>query len=136
MRIWTTVAVCTLCTMALSACGRGGHGGAKAVSAAAKLNAGGEAPLWALQIRPRTLSYSSEQVASITLPNPGPTTVANGKRWTGAALGQPFRATITATACRDGATGLTYPMAARVEVGGTAVEGCAAPAGQGLGPRD
>ncbi len=130
------VAVCALGAAALSACGRAGHGSAKTVPAGAKLNAGGETPLWALQIRPGGLSFSSEKVASISLPNPGPASVDHGRVWTGAALGRPFRATLLALPCRDAATGLTYPMTAQVEVGGTTVSGCAAPAGQGLGPRD
>ena len=132
----TTVAVCALSALTLAACGRGDHGVKAVPGGGAKLNAGGEAPLWALQIRPKTLAFSSEQVASITVPNPGPTALPHGKLWSGAALGRPFRATVLAASCRDGATGLTYPMTAKVEVGGTTLQGCAATAGQGLGPRD
>ena len=89
------IGVVLLATVLPSACGRAGPGAGRG-PAGAKLNAGGEAPLWALQIRPKTLSFSSEQVASITLPNPGATAAAHGKVWSGAALGRPFRAILTA----------------------------------------
>ena len=125
----------------LAGCGRQAPGHVKlppALSSALQggaINAGGEAPLWALQIRPSSLTFSSQDVASITLSNNGPAETTGGGVWTGVAGGRPFRALVTATACRDAATGLTYPLTAGVKALGVVYRGCAARAGQGLGPR-
>jgi uncharacterized membrane protein len=99
------------------------------------LNAGGEAPLWALQIRADTLMFTSQQIAAVTFKTLGPEQAPNGGAWTGEAAGRPFRAVITATSCRDAATGLTYPFTAEVKALGLTYRGCAAKEGQGLGPR-
>jgi len=99
------------------------------------LNAGGEAPLWALQIRAKTVMFTSSQIAAITLTAVTPESAPNGGAWTGQAGGQPFRAVITAAPCQDEATGLTYPFSAEVQAIGLTYRGCAAKKGQGLGPR-
>ncbi len=99
------------------------------------LNAGGEAPLWALQIRAKKIMFTSQQVAAITFTTQGPQPVPNGGAWVGEATGRPFRAVITAAPCRDEATGLTYPFSAEVQALGLTYRGCAAREGQGLGPR-
>ena len=128
-------------TAALASCNRATPGHVKlpqALSSALQggaINAGGETPLWALQIRPSGVTFSSEKVASITLTALQPTAAQNGGVWTGVAGGRPFRALITAAACRDVATGLTYPLTAKVEALGYTYHGCSARAGQGLGPR-
>jgi len=108
---------------------------AQATAMGGGLNAGGEAPLWALQIRAKKIMFTSQQVAAITFTTTGPQSAPNGGAWTGEAAGRPFRAVITATACRDEATGLTYPFSAEVQALGLTYRGCGAREGQGLGPR-
>jgi uncharacterized membrane protein len=108
---------------------------AQAMALGGGLNAGGEAPLWALQIRAKAVMFTSQQVAAITFTSQGPQAAPNGGAWTGEAAGRPFRAVITATPCRDAATGLTYPFSAEVQALGLTYRGCAAREGQGLGPR-
>ena len=64
-----------------------------------------------------------------------------GADWIGQLAGGPghaagvLRLTAVAKPCVDGPTGMTYPFTARVEVAGQRYAGCAALAGQGLGPR-
>jgi uncharacterized membrane protein len=99
------------------------------------LNAGGEAPLWALQIRTKRIMFTSQQIAAITFTTEGPQAAPNGGVWSGEAARRPFRAVITAAPCRDEATGLTYPFSAEVQALGLTYRGCAAKEGQGLGPR-
>jgi len=108
---------------------------AQATAMGGGLNAGGEAPLWALQIRGKKIMFTSQQVAAITFTTPGLESAPNGAAWTGEAASRPFRAVITATPCRDEATGLTYPLSAEVQALGITYRGCAAREGQGLGPR-
>jgi uncharacterized membrane protein len=108
---------------------------AQAMALGGGLNAGGEAPLWALQIRAKTVMFTSSQIAAITLTTITPEAAPNGGAWTGEADGRPFRAVITATPCKDAATGLTYPFSADVQALGLRYRGCAAKKGQGLGPR-
>ncbi len=128
-------------TAALASCNRAtpGHQKLPAVLASAMqggaINAGGETPLWALQIRPSGVTFSSEKVAAIALAAVQPAAAPNGGVWSGSAGGRPFQALITAQACRDAATGLTYPLTAEVQALGFTYRGCSARAGQGIGPR-
>jgi uncharacterized membrane protein len=139
----TTVTACLLAVSLapLAGCGRGGAKSnpplvlSSALKSGSGLNAGGESPLWALQIRAKSVNFSSEKISAITLTNVGPTGSKNSAVWSGEAGGRPFHATITALACKDAATGLTYPLSADVEALGFTYQGCAAKAGQGLGPR-
>ncbi len=141
---WQGLAVLVLGVAALSGCGRSKPGAAavklppslaQATAMGGGLNAGGEAPLWALQIRAKKIMFTSQQVAAITFTSDALQAAPNGGAWTGEAAGRPFRAVITATPCRDAATGLTYPFSAEVQALGLTYRGCAAREGQGLGPR-
>ncbi len=64
-----------------------------------------------------------------------------GATWSGSLASAPnqpaglLRLTVVAKACVDAPTGMTYPFAATVEMAGQSYVGCAALAGQGLGPR-
>jgi uncharacterized membrane protein len=105
------------------------------------LNAGGE-PQWSAQVRGDRLSFTDggavALAAKVTRADHG----GEGVVWSGplapATAGQPS-ATLTLTtlrkACQDADTGMTYPLTAIVETGGHRYAGCAAPPGQGLGPR-
>jgi uncharacterized membrane protein len=108
---------------------------AQATAHGGGLNAGGETPLWALQIRSGKVMFTSQEVAAITFTTNGPESAPNGGAWAGEAVGRPFRAVITVAPCRDQATGLTYPFSAEVQALGLTYRGCAAREGQGLGPR-
>lgn len=100
------------------------------------LNAAGEAPLWSLQIRPKALSFSTEGGAPTVLANPGAAQAPNGAVWAAPGPGgRAFRAAITAKPCRDAETELSFPFTAEVSFGASIYHGCAAAAGQGLGPR-
>jgi uncharacterized membrane protein len=138
------LALAVLGVAALAGCGRSKPGApavklppalAQATALGGGLNAGGEAPLWALQIRAKTIMFTSQQVAAITFTTQGLEAAPNGAAWTGEAASRPFRAVITAAPCRDAATGLTYPFSAEVQALGLTYRGCAAREGQGLGPR-
>jgi uncharacterized membrane protein len=141
MRTLLTAGLLAASLAPLAGCGRGGARTnpplvlSSALKSGSGLNAGGESPLWALQIRAKSVNFSSEKISSITLPNMGPTGSKTSAVWSGEAGGRPFHATITALACTDVATGLTYPLSADVEAVGFTYHGCAAKAGQGLGPR-
>ncbi len=108
---------------------------AQATAMGGGLNAGGETPLWALQIRGKKIMFTSQQIAAVTFTTQTIESAPNGGAWTGEAAGRPFRAVVTAQPCRDAATGLTYPFSAEVQALGLTYRGCAAKEGQGLGPR-
>jgi hypothetical protein len=65
-----------------------------------------------------------------------------GASWSGPLPGAPGRPpsvlqlSAVAKPCVDAPTGMTYPLTAAVEVAGRRYAGCAAQAGQGLGPRN
>ena len=108
---------------------------AKALGGRAEVNAAGEAPLWSAQVRPGRIHVSldagerSATLAAFSVSGEGAT-------WTGATADKAaLELTVEATPCHDAATGLPYPLSAKVQVGGRTEFGCAAPPGQGLGPR-
>jgi uncharacterized membrane protein len=107
------------------------------------LNAGGEQPFWALQIRSKTLTFASQTADAIVMVNTGPAQAPKdgaggglgGGVWTGATKTGGFKAVVTPLPCRDAATGLAYPFTADVALARIAYRGCATWPGQGLGPR-
>jgi uncharacterized membrane protein len=103
------------------------------------LNAGGEQPFWALQIRSKTLTFASRMADAVVTVNTGPAQPPKdglrGGVWIGATKTGAFRVVVTPLLCRDAATGLAYPFTAEVAFAGIAYRGCATWPGQGLGPR-
>jgi uncharacterized membrane protein len=88
------------------------------------INLVGTEPFWAVQIRADGLTFSAPDHEDTTASNPGPTVRGNEAVWTGDALGQPLRATVTEAACQDGMSDLTYPFSAEVEFEGRVLQGC------------
>ena len=102
-----------------------------------KVNAAGETPLWAAQVRPGLIRVSLEDGRTLSAGIRAFSTTPTTANWSGATRdGIPLQIVVEAKPCRDAATNLTYPLSARAEAAGRTVSGCAAPPGQGLGPRD
>ncbi len=145
MRARLVTVLVLLPALAVSGCGRhaGRRGGAQTASVIAPsgaLNAGGE-PQWSAQVRSGRLSFSSGEAPTLSVAAEIADHGKAGAAWSGplpVAPGQPprvLRLTALAKACVDAPTGMTYPLTASMEVAGRRFAGCAAPAGQGLGPR-
>ncbi len=125
----------------VSACGRGAGGGpGRAAVSAAALNAGGE-PQWSALLRGGVLRFSAGDAPVLAVTAQRVDHGAAGVVWSGVLAGKAGQSgeavtlTTQARPCQDATTGLGYPLSAVVQVGGRRYAGCAAPAGQGLGPR-
>ena len=126
--------------LVLAACGRG-HAPPQAAVPRGALNAGGE-PQWSAQVRGDRLSFSDGGDLSVAAKASRADHGAAGVVWSGPlpapAPGRPaglLSLTTLRKPCQDADTGMGYPLTATVEVGGRRYAGCAAPPGQGLGPR-
>jgi uncharacterized membrane protein len=87
----------------------------------------GTEPFWAVEITPQALTYSGVDRPEQTAANPGPVLQGGLASWTTkTAAGAPLVVTLTATDCSDGMSDRTYPLAAKVEIGGETLTGCAA----------
>ena len=87
----------------------------------------GTEPFWAVEITPQALTYSGVDRPERTAANPGPVLQGGLASWTTkTAAGAPLVVTLTATDCSDGMSDRTYPLAAKVEIGGETLTGCAA----------
>ncbi len=129
----------------LSGCGRAGLRRAAAqrgpaIAPSGALNAGGE-PQWSAQVRGDQLRFSTGEAAALTARAAVTDHGKAGADWSGPLAASPgqsagvLRLTAVAKPCVDAPTGMTYPFTASVEVAGRRYAGCAALAGQGLGPR-
>lgn len=97
------------------------------VDLAQPLRALGTEPFWAVSITPDALVYSGLDRPEQRAANAGPQvigTTAVYKATTDA--GQPIEVTLIATDCSDGMSDRTYPLTARVVIGGETLSGCAA----------
>ncbi len=87
----------------------------------------GTAPFWAVEITPQGLTYAGVDRPEQKAANPGPVLQGALASWTTRTeAGTPLVVTLTATDCSDGMSDRTYPLAARVEIGGETLTGCAA----------
>lgn len=87
----------------------------------------GTEPFWAVEITPQGLTYSGVDRPEQKAANPGPVLQGALASWTARTeAGTPLVVTLTATDCSDGMSDRTYPLAARVEIGGETLTGCAA----------
>jgi len=87
----------------------------------------GTEPFWAVEITPQGLTYSGVDRAEQKAANPGPTLQGNLVSWTTKTeTGADLTVTLTATDCSDGMSDRTYPLTAKVEIGGETLTGCAA----------
>ena len=141
----TPAALVLLCVLVpvLAGCGRGAGrpGGPQGpLRPSAALNAGGE-PQWSAQVRAGVLRFTAGDGPPLALKAEREDRGRAGVVWRGVSPaaanrpGVPLRLSVTPKPCQDATTGLSYPLSATVEVGGGRYAGCAAPAGQGLGPR-
>ena len=89
----------------------------------------GNEPFWAVEIKSDGLIYSGVDRPEQKAPNPGPTLQGNLASWTTKTeAGNDLTVTLTATDCSDGMSDRTYPLTAKVEIGGETLTGCAAAA--------
>lgn len=131
------VALALIVLLPASGCGSHAARGHGSPDPAARLNAAGETPSWSAVARPGSLILTVGDAAPVTVK---PTVAGHGRDgadWSGALPGHAgtLALEVTAKPCRDGETGLTYPLTAVASIQGRRYPGCAAPPGQGLGPR-
>lgn len=87
----------------------------------------GTEPFWAVEITPAGLTYSGVDRPEQKAANPGPALQGTVATWTTETEAKtPLVVTLTATDCSDGMSDRTYPLTARVEIGGESLTGCAA----------
>ena len=87
----------------------------------------GTEPFWAIEITPTGLTYSGVDRPEQKAANPGPALQGTVAVWTTATEARtPLVVTLMATDCSDGMSDRTYPLTAKVEIGGENLTGCAA----------
>lgn len=87
----------------------------------------GTEPFWAVEIKPDGLTYSGVDRPEQKAANPGPMLQGTVASWTTKTeAGADLAVTLTATDCSDGMSDRTYPLTAKVEIGGETLTGCAA----------
>ena len=87
----------------------------------------GTEPFWAVEITPTGLTYSGVDRPEQKAANPGPALQGTVAIWTTETEAKtPLVVTLTATDCSDGMSDRTYPLTAKVEIGGESLTGCAA----------
>lgn len=87
----------------------------------------GTEPFWAVEITPAGLTYSGVDRPEQKAANPGPALQGTVAVWTTETEAKaPLVVTLTATDCSDGMSDRTYPLTAKVEIGGESLTGCAA----------
>ncbi|MCA3701076.1 COG3650 family protein [Brevundimonas sp.] len=91
------------------------------------LRALGTEPFWAVDITTDAIAYSAVDSEGVRVSNPGPTVQGTTAVYASAAEdGTALVVTLIATECSDGMSDRTYPLTARVELGGQTLNGCAA----------
>ena len=141
MRLRSVLLLLLIPAALLAACGpEGGRAARRTLGPAAALNAAGE-PQWSVQLRGDQMRVNVGDAGPIVVKATRKDEGAKGVVWSGAApapAGKPGAA-LSLTAlhkpCQDGTTSLSYPLTATLEFAGARYAGCAAPLGQGLGPR-
>ena len=87
----------------------------------------GTEPFWAVEITPAGLTYSGVDRPEQKAANPGPILQGTVATWTTETeAGNKLSVTVMATDCSDGMSDRTYPLTAKVEIGGESLTGCAA----------
>ena len=136
MRLATLIAAATALA-ALSACSQPAAEKAPVAPAEARtlakvdldqpLRVMGTEPFWAVEIAPTGLTYSGVDRPEQKAANPGPALQGTVAVWTTETETKtPLVVTLTATDCSDGMSDRTYPLTAKVEIGGESLTGCAA----------
>lgn len=87
----------------------------------------GTEPFWGVQVTGDALVYSGVDRPEQRAPNPGPAITGTVATWDVTTdKGAQLKVMLTATECSDGMSDRTYPLTARVEIGGETLNGCAA----------
>lgn len=87
----------------------------------------GTEPFWGVQVTGDALVYSGVDRPEQRAANPGPTVTGTVATWDVTTdKGAQLKVMLTATECSDGMSDRTYPLTARVEIGGETLNGCAA----------
>jgi len=87
----------------------------------------GTEPFWAVEITPAGLTYSGVDRPEQKAANPGPILQGTVATWTTETeAGNKLSVTVMSTDCSDGMSDRTYPLTAKVEIGGESLTGCAA----------
>ena len=87
----------------------------------------GTEPFWGVSIDTEAVVYSGVDQAERRGANDGVVVQGTTATWSvQPAQGQPFTVTLMATECSDGMSDRTYPLTAKVEIGGETLTGCAA----------
>lgn len=87
----------------------------------------GTEPFWAVEITPSGLTYSGVDRPEQKAANPGPILQGTVATWTTETeAGNKLSVTVMSTDCSDGMSDRTYPLTAKVEIGGESLTGCAA----------
>ena len=131
------VLLCAVATTALAGCSQPAAEKAPTATAEARTLAGvdldqplrvmGTEPFWAVEIVPEGLTYSGVDRPAQKAANPGPALQGTVAVWTTETEAKtPLVVTLTATDCSDGMSDRTYPLTAKVEIGGESLTGCAA----------
>ena len=97
------------------------------VDLTAPLRVTGTEPFWGVTITPAAITYDGVDRPQRTGPNPGPALAGTTAVYSGALDGAgPYTLILTATECSDGMSDREYPLAARLQIGGETLTGCAA----------
>ena len=131
------VLLCAVAATALSACSQPTTEKAPAAPAEARtlakvdldqpLRVLGTEPFWAVEVTPAGLTYSGVDRPEQKAANPGPALQGSVAVWTTETEARtPLILTLMATDCSDGMSDRTYPLTAKVEIGGETLTGCAA----------
>ena len=87
----------------------------------------GTEPFWSVELTGTELVYTSPDSPEQRAPQPNPVAQGTTATWEAeTADGTDLRVTLIATECSDGMSDRTYPLTAKVEIGGESLTGCAA----------
>lgn len=91
------------------------------------LRAIGTEPFWAVEMTKADLTFSAPDHPGSTAPNAGPAMTVGQAEWSATtADGAALKITMTGKDCSDGMSDRTYPLTAKVLLGETTYNGCAA----------
>ncbi len=96
---------------------------------AAAIDAAGTEPFWSLSLRRNSIALIRPGHTEILAVNPGPRLERDQAVWetTSAADGGALKLTLMTRPCANGMADRRFPYAARVDIGGEVLNGCAAP---------
>jgi len=91
------------------------------------LRAVGTEPFWAMEITDAGFKFSGVDIPEQTAPATGPAMAGAEATWSGTSADNvAMKVVLTSGPCSDGMSDRTYPLNAKVDVGGQSYTGCAA----------